>query len=352
MKARDDSFCQQIAGNHSSRKRDTISWLLRVVKDGEFPANFLHHIILCLVLNYLQDPEECELVLEAPVIQKICKLWKTGIGWSGHVGDVLVELVEKRALVVVVSCLEGRRAEMMRLVSRLVHDILMIKGETCGNISVRESLVPKDLIHSYLPTLIVIESLESYSIGEISDSINKCGGQVVNSKMQSRPLTGLVTSDPFCMLSSWQPGPLNILSTVLNNLDIQISTSHMEELAISFSELIDLALLRRILQVCKRVSWTKLSEERQFQEVLGTWIQQRGKRATYRKLFEELSLYSIFCGRNPLVSSSIKNCLLISILLYVFALPDIGVGMSSIREQGRLGSEHKFYFQSVFVYFI
>ena len=167
VKTRDDSFCKQIVEEKDSKKREVVLWLLTVLKDSEFPSNFLHHIILCLVLNYLQDPKQCDIVDEAPVIQKLCKLWNTGIGWSGSDGCVLVEQVEKKALVVLVSCVEGRKAEMMRLLSRLVHDILMIKDETCGNMSVCESLVPKELVHSYQPTLSLVQSLESYSMEEI-----------------------------------------------------------------------------------------------------------------------------------------------------------------------------------------
>ena len=125
----------------------------------------------------------------------------------------------------------------------------MIKDETCGNMSVCESLVPKELIHSYQPTLSLVQSLESYSLEEIWDCIKRSGSQVVNSRMQSRPVVDLVTADPFCMLSSWQPETPNVLSTMLDNLDMHVSTSHIEEPAISFSELIDPAFLRRILGV-------------------------------------------------------------------------------------------------------
>ena len=293
----------KLVGGKDSKEREIAIWLLTVLKDGEFPANFLHHIVLCLVLNYLQDPKKSDIVDEAPVIQKLCKLWNTGICWSGCVSHhVLVEQVEKRALVVLVSCMEGRKAEMMRLLSRLVHDILLIKDETCGNMSVCESLVPKELIHSYQPTLSLVQSLESYSVEEVCrDCIKWCGIQVVNSKLQTRAIADIVTADPFCMLSSWQPATPNVLSTMLENLDMRVSTSHIEEPAISSSELIDPALLRRILGVGMREDWITLLPEMQFQKVLVAWMKQRGKRATYRELFKELSMYSIFCGRNPQV---------------------------------------------------
>ena len=303
VKTRDDSFCKQIVEEKDSKKREVVLWLLTVLKDSEFPSNFLHHIILCLVLNYLQDPKQCDIVDEAPVIQKLCKLWNTGIGWSGSDGCVLVEQVEKKVLVVLVSCVEGRKAEMMRLLSRLVHDILVIKDETCRNISVHESLVPKELVHSYQPTLSLVQSLESYSIEEIqSDCIRTSGSQVVNSNMQFRTVAELVTTDPFCILSSWQTETPNVLSKMLDNLDVHVSTSHVEQPAISFSELIDAAFLRKILGVGVSVDWITLPPEVQFQKVLVAWIKQRGKRATYRELFKKLSMYSIFCGRNPWVS--------------------------------------------------
>ena len=93
-----------------------------------------------------------------------------------------------------------------------------------------------------------------------------------------------------------------MLSTMLDNLDMHIPTSHMGQQAISFSELIDPALLRRILRVGMSEEWITLPPEMQFQKVLVAWIKQRGKRATYRELFKKLSTYSIFCGRNPRVS--------------------------------------------------
>ena len=301
-RVRDDSFFQQIAGEKESNKREIVFWLLTVRTDGEFPANFLHHIILCLVLNYLQDPSDAD--DKAPVILKLCKLWNAGICWSGCGSHhVLVEQVEKKALVVLVSCTEERKVEMMRLLSRLVHDILMIKDETCGNIPVCESLVPKELIHSYQPTLRHVQSLESYSMQDIWNCIKQSGSHVVNLKMQSRQVADLVTAEPFCMLSSWQPETPNVLSTMLDNLDVNVPTSHIKEPANSFSELTDPKFLQGFLGVRMNADWITLPPSVQFQKVLVTWINQRGKRATYRELFKELSVYSIFCGRNPRVSS-------------------------------------------------
>ena len=106
---------------------------------------------------------------------------------------------------------------------------------------------------------------------------------------------------------------------MLDNLDLQVPIDHVENVAIRFSELIDVAFLRRILQVgIKSVAWTELSQVKQFQQVLETWIQQKGKKATYKKLFEQFSLYSIFCGRNPLVNISVETFFILFHLQCIF----------------------------------
>ena len=79
--------------------------------------------------------------------------------------------MENRAWVVVVSCMEGRKVKM-RLLSWLVHGILMIKDKTCGNMSVCESLVPKVFVHYYQPTLSLVQFLESYGMVEIQRDCN------------------------------------------------------------------------------------------------------------------------------------------------------------------------------------
>ena len=282
-------------------------WCLRCIQHHQvFISQFLHTLLFRLAFRFVL---KCVTQNPSIVIQRLCSIWKSGIHWQNDGVEAIVEIVEQStAVVVVVRCWEETDSfKCIKLRSAIIQTILRTQQELVGALSVEERLIPPEELASY--PLEPMNSLFTYSISQAAQAVSKRMNAITDtcrSELRTMSFHGLLHFEPYSCLSY--------------ELILQLYDEHTANTEVSDAFLHDCAKtafqkreqLKSILLLPEHESefhgalWQchdQYSDDPIFQcyELFRTW-KKFTEEQTYSGLRRVMDKYSIFCGRNPLVS--------------------------------------------------
>ena len=282
-------------------------WLLECSQSHEFfTPHFLQVLLLRLAFSFVLAPEDSHISHDHPALQRKCSVWKNGICWFNRDGvECLVE-IEDRQVLVMLRCPKGAVHELeciylRSLVIRKVLDALE------SNISTNEiALHPSDVRYP------LNQAVQQFNIREIAAAIAEAKPAAVSSTGHNTvTLEDLLHFEPYAQLGR------HILEELLSesNGDRKISDEYLHHIAHrvrnSKDKFVNLFehLITKHFEQRKQVPLPLPSD---LVPVMQVWRDH--SEGSYQCLRRELDQFSVFAGRNPLVS----DCCYVCICAYPF----------------------------------
>ena len=271
-------------------------WMLQCQPKQFFETRFLHVLLLRLTFTFVASSSE------SSVLERKCDIWKNGIHWGTREGvEVLVEIIEEKTVaLVLVRCFEGQELEAVKLRTAVLKKVWEAKNEFCPKVDTNEYL---------------IHPLELTSVSGISPSFN------THRISMTEIAQTVIEGSPF-VICPWNNKPL-----ALNKLLYFEPYSRMDEqhVTLFFSKensddpippdtLLELSsflhpVYHHLVKVLKipTIELGYHAEEwrghpvKMLHHLLESWISRR-EQPTFQTLRSEFDEYSVFFGRDPLVS--------------------------------------------------
>ena len=267
-------------------------WMLQCCEAGQFlTSQFLLVLLLRIAFS-------CDLAGsgDLPVLYRRCSIWKNGIYWSSKKGvEALFEIrdpPQNKEVVVMLCCKSCQEVECAHLRSTIIQMVLLAKQQFCSRVPTKEFLLHPSRVREY-PLKSPAEDL--ISIREVSRAVVAGDRGVLCSNGRSVDLKELLLVEPYA----------NLKADILQQLFIG-ETFVSDRFLYSMSELIDYKkdlfidmLKPSRAQLADKIRQAPPGAAEEFVCVLQCW---RGDSGTYQSLRETLDQFSVFAGRNPLVS--------------------------------------------------
>ena len=272
-------------------------WLLQCLKPEQFfTPRFLQVLILRLIFTFgleLTTPS----VSDTLALERRCSVWKNGISWSDRSGvRVLVEVSEQKQVILLLSCHSKNQMALVHVRSTLIKKVLSMKKEFCPKVVVEESLLSsQDAVRFPLDE----SSLKPVSFTEISMAIVEGSQFAVHGTTEHVDLEELLLFEPYADLGR----------SILRELFDKEQPNYHEKFDDKFLYCIANKSFKKInsfIELLKPLP-SRLNEKK-FQgdalklvHVFELWRQSRvvGSRSDLRNCLDQ---FSVFAGRNPLVS--------------------------------------------------
>ena len=284
-----------------------------------FNSRFLHVLLLRLAFQFALPPDasdsECSSHL---ALKQRCTMWKNGILWSSRTGATIhCELTQhSQTVILLIGCLKECEMEYVKLRSQIIQTILRVKKDTCPLTSVKEGMFadPMKLMKYVNRPHFLLEKMDTYSITEISTAISQSESAVVGHRSTTNiRVSALLYFEPYAALSK----DVELIKALFVENKEQEAMS--DELVFDNEKPVTEEFLARVAKcacpchkhfaVVFKLSTVAEDTEtnsdfRKCLHILRSWKAARiSSKATYRNFRRTLDSYSIFCGRNPLVSS-------------------------------------------------
>ena len=276
-------------------------WMLQCCKAGHFlTSQFIQVLLLRIAFS-------CALALDTPgssdlpVLLRKCFIWKNGIYWGSRKGvEALVEIrdpPQNREVVVMLRCWSDQEVECACLRSTIIQMILGAKEKLCPKVPTKEFLLHPSQVREY-PFKSPAEQ-DLISIREVSRAVVEGDHGVVDLNSSPIKMKELLLFEPYA----------NLRRSILQQIFIGARESKKvvsDKFLYTVAELIDYkknyfieTLKPSRAQLADKIRQALGSDIEEFVCVLQCW---RGDSGTYESLRETLDQFSIFAGRNPLVS--------------------------------------------------
>ena len=282
-------------------------WVLQCSQPEHFyTPRFLQVLLLRLAFSFALAPDNSSKIQShLPVIQRKCSVWKNGIYWVKAGVASIVEMDKpSRELTVIMRCLNGIEISMhcVKLRSAIIQCILKAVKEFCPKVSATEYLVHPAEVHYPLNK----SEAMMFSVQAVSRAVAQSQPSVVNHALKMVTVKELLYFEPYAYIS---PAVITELFDEQNPrykavvsddfLYTIANTSHnMQD---HFKELLGLPAA----SVEFYQSQAPPGSAHAMGHLLVCWKEHsNGSRQCLCQKFDE---FSIFAGRNPLVSSLI-NC--------------------------------------------
>jgi ankyrin repeat protein len=277
-------------------------WILQCQSKQFFDTRFLHVLLLRLTFTFVA------LSSEASVLKKQCDIWKNGIHWGTRNGvEIMVELIEEKTVVLMlVRCFKGQELEAVKLRTAVLRKIWKAKQEFCPMVEANEYLIhPSELRQISFQTMMS----HTISISEIARTIIE-GSPFVICPFNNKPLPldTLLYYEPYSRMGK------DHIEMLFSNKNINVSIPPESLLSLS-------NFLHPVYQHLVTVLQIPLAELGYHKEkwhdhpvqllhhLFESWTSRR-EQPTFGTLRSEFDQYSIFFGRDPLVSVRISLCII------------------------------------------
>ncbi len=284
-------------------------WVLETSKKNEFfDPRCLQVLILRIVFTFRLAPAS-NLQSDVPTLQRFCSVWKSGVCWCNDDGITAhLELAENGRSLVLKMRSDTVRPEGLILRSKIVCTICETVECFGRNVNVIESVIDPDEVVKH--PLKNPSDLPLVNIKDIAAAVSFNRGTIKSTQqiafafkhlLQFEPYAGLDQTTIQCIHSDKNPKKNEKISgAFISHFASQIAepeNEYPDEVARNSRT------YRKILshsRACGGRSQLVSSRHEVFQ-ALETWRSET--EGTYSCLRETLNKYSIFIGRNPLVSA-------------------------------------------------
>ena len=280
-------------------------WTLQCSRPHQFlTPEFLHVLLLRLAFSFALAHESTHESQVSPVLQRRSSVWKNGITWlSRKLVETTVEVIEQNTAVsLTISCHTGREMECVEHRSQVIKCVLEAKEELCSEVTMKESLIHPNC----LTTPLSGNSLQ-FSISELVEALLKNESGLV-----SQPGEKVVEIDQLLYFEPYTCFSADVLRELVtefeNDSDELVSEAFLNKVSKTSHTKLD--QLKQALSVDSAKFQASLTRAPPFQRdhpeyqcklVFQVW-KENTQTPTYRALRSALDKYSVFCGRNPLVS--------------------------------------------------
>ena len=276
-------------------------WLLECSQSHQFfTPHFLQVLLLRLAFSFALAPDISH---DHPAFQRKCSVWKNGIYWSNHDGvECLVE-IEDRQVSVMLRCPKGVDHELgcwhlRSLVVRKVLDALE------SNMSTNEIVLhPSDVTYP------LNQVVRHFSIQGIARAIPKTKPSAVSTNGRTATLEDLLHFEPYAQLDQHilqelfgEHNPEIITDDFLRHFANRVRRNDSKYVAL-FEHL--------ITEIYDRNGRKHPRLPSDLVQVMQVWRDH--SEGTFQCLRRELDQFSVFAGRNPLVS----DCRYVSVLTHL-----------------------------------
>ena len=246
-------------------------WCLWCPERNQFLSNRFLHVLLLRLAHKLSLKghdgiiiHSTETHIDVKDLDRLCNLWKNGICWKGDGVEVVVQVSEQnRSVILLVQpIITGSDKKCVQVRNSIVNMIHQIQKEFCPSCNIQEYIISPNQLHSILQ-----RELNESSIFRIEYIARAAllGLQITN-KSETLELTSLLGQfEPYLSL------PLSVIQQLFDESKV--------------NQRIPERLLREIQEICK----TTLDID-----VPVT--------STYQSVRDHLNRFSVFTGRNPIVS--------------------------------------------------
>ena len=273
------------------------SWFYECVHRFQFlTSRFLHVLILRLAFSFALAVDHTSSD-ECPVIRRRCSMWKRGIAWWNRDGiETIVEVgLQRHWMVVMMRCARDQQMECVALRTAVIKSILDTKDEFCPSVLMQESLISPSSIQYPIQTR---DEVAFYSLKEVAITMIKGKSYVTHDAHDPIQLRELLPFEAYSGLSE------KILVQLFAGGKKKVTDSDLNQIAEKAYH--NLQLFKAAVKP-NPLTWQRWCEQAGSNEVqlcvylLHVFLD--GGSKTFKELQTQLSKFSIFCGRNPLVST-------------------------------------------------
>ena len=272
-------------------------WTLQCSRSHQFlTPQFLHVLLLRLAFSFALAHDDTHQVQFCPVLKKRCCIWKNGICWLSRTGvETTVEVIKQNTVVsLAISCLTDKEVECVEHRSQVIKSILVAKEELCHAVAIHESFIDPS-------------THQPFSICELAEAILENQSVLVSQPGQKMvEIDQLLYFEPYTCLSEEMLRELVAESE--NSSDKLVSEAFVDKVGkISHTKVDQLKQAlginsTKFLNVLARAPpFQRDQPEYQCKLVFQVW-KESTQSPTYRALRSALDKYSVFNGRNILVS--------------------------------------------------
>ena len=276
--------------------------------DKFFTPRFLQVLILRLAFLFALVP--CTHSV-SPAIERLCCVWKNGISWINENGiESVVEVLEDiQTVVVMLRCISGEENEAQCIFHRssVIQTVLSTKADICPHISTTEFFIHPSYVQYPLK---VCDGVTLFSLAAIARAVTNLKPCIVSDCGKSRGFEFMKAEELLCFEPFSDCGK-KVLQEMFedSNCSKEVSDNFIHSMADSIAHHAKLTQKIKWLMKVFQLPLSQLQEqtsrvpEGPTRELIGlfqTWRQCTS--GTYQCLRETLDKFSVFCGRNPLVS--------------------------------------------------
>ena len=279
----------------TSKYRYISGWYLECPNGRYFTIQFLQVLLLRCTFSFAAKRQE------DTILDRICLIWKNGIFWSTCDGvEVLLEVVEQNTIVVVVIRCKKHEMSAVKLRADVIQEVLAVQAKYCQDLMVGEYMInPSNLAEFKESELVnMLHCDKNICITEIASSISSGHPCVRDETLHTLDLNeDLLHFESYSIIGK-NPKLLDCLFDP-DQADKKIS----KEILYEYADLAHNAgatpyQIGYIMSISQSdIKETEVSEREKIFRLLIC-----GGIKSYRNLRELFDSYSIFHGRNPLVS--------------------------------------------------
>ena len=262
-------------------------WILQCHEHHHYFTSRFREVLLLRLAFKNALPVSDEVDHQNPALKQRCTIWRRGIKWTTLSSiDALVEMTDERVLVLL-RCKKGKELKLVKLRTQVMLEIQSVKKEFCNNVVTVEKFVP----NPHYPVNLEL----SVSLQEIAYSISCHEDSVLLSVDTPLDITQLVFFEPYMFCN-----PQCLVDLFCKDLvSCYVSPQFIECISSNISCVDDFCTLLNVSLHKVAVDSSSSDYDKSVRMFLEWQTQSDG---TYQCLRQYMDKYSIFSGRNILVS--------------------------------------------------
>ena len=278
-------------------------WFYKCGKETEqLTTRFLHVLILRLAFSC--EPPDDPTERKSVVLLRSCSVWKHGIAWWTDDGlETIVEVgLQCHWVAVMMRCPDTHKVQCAELRSKVITIVLKAKQDFCPAITMNEFLIAPSSLHYPFEG----RELTLYSMRKIASIVieGKDFAKDVEGKKKPLDVHLLLPFEPYYKLGDL----IGSFFTTEQSVNEEISQEHLEQIAMKCHKNLkdfETALQPNLIAYEKECSRVGGSEVMKCVALFSTLKNsQKTAMKTWRDFEREFSRFSIFCGRDPMVTTT------------------------------------------------
>ena len=273
-------------------------WYYQGHPDQFLTSRFLHILILRLAFSLELGLGLYHSSHNAPALCRRCSVWKHGIGWLKDGIETVVEVgLQCQWVSVMMRCLKGKEVRCVQRRSAVIQEVKKAQRELCKAVTMTEYLIrPSSVYYPFTD-----DHVSLYSLTSVANAIAKKETHVEDQHgYKPIPLCDLVLFESYLSI-----GP-ELLYELFHqdNSNKLVSETFLKHLASHIRP--QMSLFEEVVDPQPAIDYQEELETKSLPAskclVLLQWLLRKLKNPTYENFHKELDKFSLFCGRNPMVS--------------------------------------------------